>query len=692
MNGFSPAELPAPSSIRALCLCGHAGAGKTTLCERLLFHAGEIKRLGSVEQGNTVSDYAEEERLHGHSLQPSVMHFDYEGHHVNLIDTPGVSDFIGHAIACFPAVESVVLVIDATKGIESETRRLMRVATQRRLPRMIVVNKIDVPDLDLAGLTDQIREAFGAVCLPINLPTSDCSSVIEVFEHDAHEPTAFSSAEAAHTQIVEQVVEVDDTLTERYLDGGEGRLDPQALHDAFEKALREGQLVPIVYASAKSGAGIQHLLHVTASLLPSPLEGNPRPFVSGSQPLIAQCDADQPTLAHVFRVATDRHIGKLSVFRVHQGVVRARSELYLNDSRKPIRVGHVMRLQGKEHRETDAIGPGEIGALSKLDEIHFDAVLHDGATPENPPHIVPLPLPRPMYGLAVELKRHADETKFSNAIQKLQEEDPCLVLERIAATKQTVLRGLGELHLRVVIERLDAQYGVQLITSPPMIAYQETISSPAEGHYRHKKQTGGAGQFGEVSLRVSPLPEDHPSGFEFENMTVGGSIPRQFMPAIEKGIRQVLDDGAVAGYPLSGVRVEVFDGKHHEVDSKEIAFITAGKKAFLEAIHHAAPVLLEPFVALEVTAPQQYMGDITGDIATRRGRVSDSLMQTDACVIKAVVPMSELQEYSTRLKSLTAGAGVFAMEYSHNEPAPPNVQQEVVAAYRANGKAEPAGV
>ncbi len=287
-----------------------------------------------------------------------------------------------------------------------------------------------------------------------------------------------------------------------------------------------------------------------------------------------------------------------------------------------------------------------------------------------------------MYGLAIELKRHADETKFSSAMQKLQDEDPCLVLDRIAATKQTVLRGLGELHLRVVLEKLSNQYGIELETSPPKIAYKETITRQAEGHYRHKKQSGGAGQFGEVYLRVAPLPADHEEGFEFENKTVGGSIPKQFMSSIEKGIRQVLADGAVAGYPMTGVRVEVYDGKHHEVDSKEIAFITAGKKAFIDAVKKAGPVLLEPFVDVEVTVPGQCLGDITSDLSTRRGRVTDTQMIDDACVVKASAPLSELQTYSTQLKSIAAGAGSFTFNYSHDEPTPPHVQEEVIAAYR----------
>ncbi|MEQ9410208.1 MAG: elongation factor G [Fuerstiella sp.] len=674
--------VPDPDLIRNLCLCGQTGSGKTTLCEGLLFASGEIKRQGTVENGTTVSDFTEEEHQYQHSLQPGIVHFDHEGHHVNVIDTPGMSDFIGHAIACFPAVESVVIVIDAVKGIESETRRLMRVATSRNLPRMILVNKIDVPEADLELLTSRIRTVFGDTCLPINLPNPDRSDVIDVFETDSHDTTAFSSAELAHTQIVEQVVEVDQELTERYLDAGAEKLDPRRVHEAFERALREGHLVPIVYASARTGSGMRHLLHVTASLLPSPLEGNPRPFLRGGRMLPTECDAAKPTIAHIFRIATDQHIGKLGIFRVHQGVVGSRSQMYIDDQRKPLRVGHVMRLQGKDHVETDAIGPGEIGAVSKIDELHFDGVLHDGATPEDPPMLQRLPLPRPMYGLAIELKRHADEAKFSSAMQRLQAEDPCLLLERVAATRQTVLRGPGELHLRVVLQKLQQQYGIELEVSPPRIAYKETITAAAEGHCRHKKQSGGAGQFGEVYLRVEPLPSDHPDGFEFVNKTVGGSIPKQFMPAIEKGIRQVLHDGAVAGYPMTGIRVEVYDGKHHDVDSKEIAFMTAGRKAFVDAVRNAAPVLLEPYVDLEVSVPASYLGDITSDMSIRRGRVSDTQIMDDRSIIRAVVPLSELQTYATDLKSIAAGTGSYTFEYHHDEPTPPHIQEEVVSAWR----------
>ena len=675
--------VPDPASIRNICLCGHSGSGKTTLCERLLVAAGVISRQGTVEDGNTVSDFTEQEHHHRHSLQPSVVHFDHEGHHVTIIDTPGMSDFIGHAIACFPAAETVAVAIDAAKGIESETRRLMKVATERNLPRMVVINKIDSPEADLEAVTRQVRTVFGEVCLPINLPAPDLANVIDVFETDSHDRTAFSSAETAHTQIVEQVVEVDDELTESYLENGADNLDHDKVHEAFEKALRQGHLVPIVYASAATGTGIDKLLHVTASLLPNPLEGNPRPFVRGEGPFATASDPDLPPIAHVFRVSTDRHVGKLGIFRVHQGTARSKSELYIDDHRKPLRIGHVMRLQGKAHHDVEALGPGEIGAVAKIEEIHFNGVLHSEHTAEAPPRLVAPPLPSPMYGLAIELKSHADETKFSSAVQKLAAEDPCFRVERIAATRQTVMRGLGELHLRVILEKLKSQYGIELETAPPKIAYKETITGNGEGHHRHKKQTGGAGQFGEVYLRVEPLPEGHANGFEFANVTVGGSIPKQFMPAIEKGIRQVLRDGAAAGYPMEGVRVEVYDGKHHDVDSKEVAFITAGKKAFVDAVRKASPVLLEPYVDIEVTAPSDYMGDITSDLSTRRGRVNDTQMiGDDQCVIKATAPLSELQSYATDLKSLTAGSGTFTMDYSHDEQTPAHIQQEVIAAYK----------
>lgn len=679
-----------PADIRNVVLTGHGGCGKTTLTERLLHATGTIQRMGTVEEGSTVSDWTDEEKKHKHSLQPTVVHFAYEGHDVNLIDTPGMSDFLGHAIACYPAGETVVVMVDASKGVESGTRRLMAVAAERNLPRMLLVNKIDDANADLPGVLAQLRDVFGNVCVPLTLPANGGESAVNVFEEteDSGATPVFSSVEEAHTQIVEQVVEVDESLMEKYLEGGAESLDRKAVHDAFEQAMREGHLVPVCFVSAKTGAGVEPLLHIFASLLPSPLEGNPRPFLKreaeGEEETQFHCEPtpEAKVLAHVFKVTTDPFVGKLGVFRVHQGTIKARDEVLVTGGRKPVRLGHLLRVQGKEHTEVESVGPGDIAAVAKVDEVAFDSVLHQAGA-EASVRLRPLPLPKPMYGLAIELKNHADENKFGTVVQKLIAEDPCLVVERVKATRQTVMRGLGELHLRVVLEKFKSHYGIELETAPPKVAYKETIAGKAEGHHRHKKQTGGAGQFGEVYLRVEPLPPDHPEGFEFANEVVGGAVPRQFMPAIEKGVRQAMIDGAFAGYPMTGVRVAVYDGKHHPVDSKEVAFITAGSRAFIDAVHKAKPTLLEPYVALEVTAPSQYMGDITGDLSTKRGRVQDTEMHgSDTCIVRATAPLGELQNYSNELKSMTGGAGSYTMDYSHDEAAPPQVQQEIMAQFK----------
>ncbi len=681
-----------PADIRNLALVGQTGSGKTLLTERLLFSTNTIDRMGSIEEGTTFSDWSEEEKHHKHSLRTTMLHFDHEGHMVNLIDAPGLADFVGQAISVFPAVETVCIVVDAHKGIEPMTRRMMRIAKQRNLPRMIIINKIDDDQCDLEMLVESLKEEFGGECLPINLPSPDRTSVISVFDDDQqsqeHGDTLFSSDESAHQAIIEQIVEMQDDLMDTYLnDGDEHNITKQQLHDVFEKALREAHLVPICFCSAKTGAGIDQLLHVFASTLPSPLEGNPRPFLKRDEEggdeheFHAEPDPSKPVIAHVFKVATDSFVGKLGVFRVHQGTLKSKSEIIIGDAKKPVKIGHLLKRQGKESHEVDELGPGDIGAIGKLDDVHFDAVLHEGHDLDSV-HLKPLPLPKPMYGLAIELKNHADESKFSTAIHKLLAEDPSLVIERIAATKQTVMRGLGELHLRVVLEKFKDQMGIDLQTEPPRIAYKETIAGKGEGHHRHKKQSGGAGQFGEVYLRVEPLPTDHETGFEFVNSTVGGSVPRQFMPAIEKGVRQALEHGAVAGYPMEGIRVEVYDGKFHAVDSKEIAFITAGKKAFIDAVTNAKPVLLEPIVHLEITVPSDRMGDIAGDLSTKRGQIQDTLMLPgDLCTIVAQAPLSELQSFSTELKSITAGSGSYTMDYSHDENTPPQVQQEVIAAF-----------
>ncbi len=601
---------------------------------------------------------------------------------MNLIDTPGLVDFFGHTVMSMPSGDTVAVVVNASKGIEPVTRRVMKIAAERKLPRMIIVEHLDDTSADLDAVTARIRTAFGKTCLPVSLPTASRDAVVSVLKPgDSPADPAFGTIGEAKKAIIEQVVETDEELMMEYLDNGADGLDPHAVHNAFEQAMRDGHLVPICFTCAKSGAGIDELVQFIEEQCPSPGEGNPRPFFTpDGEEVDPEPDASKPVIAHVFKVTADPFVGKLCVFRVHQGTIKAKSEIYVDGQKKPIRIGHIVKLEGKEHVEVDEVGPGGIAAVAKIEEIHLNSVLTDKAEPSL--KLAPLPLPKPMYGLAVELKNHGDDAKFGGAISKLAEEDPCFKLERIAATKQTVMRGMGELHLRVMLERLKDEANIEIATSPPKVAYKETIMGTAEGHHRHKKQTGGAGQFGEVYLRVAPLPSDHDEGFEFVNATVGGSVPRQFMPAIEKGIRSVLQDGAIAGYPLNGVRVEVYDGKHHPVDSKEIAFITAGKRAFIEAVSNAHPALLEPFVDLEIIVPNDHMGDIAGDIAGKRGRVQNTDMLGDGMVmITATAPLGEIQNFTNELKSMTGGQGSFTMDYSHDEQAPPHVQQEVIAAF-----------
>jgi len=673
--------------IRNIALVGHAGSGKTTLTERILFTAGVISRPGTVEEGNTVCDFEPEEKKHGHSLQAALVHFDHEGNHVNLIDAPGYPDLLGHSLPVLPAVETVFVVIDAVKGVQAVDRRMMATAADRRLPRVVVINKIDHDNLELEALLANVQREFGAVCLPINLPAKGGSEVREVFEHEEDSGDCdFSSVAEAHTRIVDQTVEVDEKLMSVYLE--QGSVSSEQLVPAFKKAMCEAHLVPVIFCSARSGAGVDELMHLMARLCPSPLEGNPRPFeLTGEDGQVQEWHADPAsgatTVAHVFHVASDPFVGKLAMFKVHQGAVRAGTTICRNDEKKPFRIGHVFRLHGKDHVDIDEAIAGDIAAISKVEEVRYDDVLHEAGHFESL-HLRPLDLPKPMFGLAIEAKSRQDETKLSTALHKLMESDPTFVVERVAATKQTVARGLGELHLRIMLEKMKERYHAEVTTAPPRVAYRESITARAEGHHRHKKQTGGAGQFGEVYLRVEPLPPGGPhNGFEFVNETVGGSIPRQFMPAIEKGVKQVLETGAIAGYPLSGVRVAVYDGKHHPVDSKEVAFTTAGRKAFIDAIQKARPVILEPYVSMEVTAPASHLGDLTADLSGKRGRVSATdMLPGDMCRVKAEAPLSEVMNFTNELKSITGGAGSFTMEYSHDETAPPNVQAEVIAAFK----------
>ena len=676
---------PAVQAIRTLALVGQTGAGKTSLAEALLCKAGTIGAPGSLERGTTVSDFDPMERRAQHSLNSAVLNLTHKGTRIHLIDTPGYPDFVGQSMTALEAVETAVVVINAVTGIETISARMMEWAAGRQLCRMVIVNKIDAAGVDLESLVKQIQATFGKECLPLNLPAAGGTKVVDCFFNPLPVPGTredFSGVEAAHRALVEQVVEVDPEFVERYLEDGD--VDPAELHAPLEEALRQGHLIPICFVSARNGAGVAELLDVFEALMPNPAEGNPPQLLKGegaaAETLHAEPDPDRHVIAHVFKVTIDPYVGKMGVFRIHQGTVTRDSQLYIGDGRKPFKVGHLFMLQGKEHVEVARGVPGDICAVAKIDEMHFDAVLHDAAEDDHL-HLRPLPFPEPVHGLAVEPKRRGDEQRMWEILQKLVDEDPCLKVEHVIATNETVVYGLGELHLRTLLERMNDVYKCEVSTRPPRIAYRETVTLPAEGHHRHKKQSGGAGQFGEVFLRIEPLARG--TGFEFVDQVRGGTIPTQFIPAVEKGVRSVLDTGVIAGHPLRDVRVIVYDGKSHSVDSKDIAFATAGRKAFIDAVRRAGPIVLEPIVKVEITAPEHSMGDVTGDLSAKRGQVNSTLaLGGGAFVVNGQVPLSELSNYQARLNGMTGGQGRYTLALSHYEAVPPSTQAALTSQYQ----------
>ncbi len=672
------------TSIRTVALVGHGAAGKTTLAESLLAASGAIKSRGSVEKGNTVCDFDPIEKELGHSLQAAVVGFNWSGSQVHLIDTPGYPDFAGQSMGALAAVDTALVVINAQTGIELATERMFTLAGERGLCRMLVVNKIDADNVDLPALVNQIRERFGKQCLLLDLPTHNGQDVVELLGHEDGE-SDFASIASAHRSLIDQIVEEDDSLMARYLETG---ADPslEELHAPFERALRAGHLIPILFVSARTGAGIPQLLDALVRLAPNPAEGNPPPFYRGepgSQPQAFQAQPDDQlhVLAHVFKVVIDPFIGKLGIFRVHQGTIRRDAQLFVGSAKRPFKVAHLYRLQGKDHIEVAQLVPGDIGAVAKVDEIEFDCVLHDSHD-EDDIHLKPLAFPQPMHGLAVQTRRKGDEQRLFDILHKLELEDPCFKIERHPGTNETVIRGLGEMHLRAKLSRMLQQYKMELDTSAPQIAYRETITANAEGHCRHKKQSGGAGQFGEVMLRVEPLARG--AGFEFVDIVKGGAIPGVFMAAVEKGVHQALAEGVVAGYPLHDLRVTVHDGKTHAVDGKDIAFTAAGRKATIDAVRQARPIVLEPLVNIEVLAPEATIGDLTGDLASKRGQVTGTQPRPAAAVaISAVIPLAELGDYQGRLKSLTGGEGSYSIEFSHYAPVPDATQQQLASKFKA---------
>ena len=669
------------ADIHNVLLAGPRSSGKTTLAEALLFRAGEISRQGNVDAGTATSDFEQEEQAHHYSVYSTLLHASHQGKRINILDLPGAPDFIGQAIACLPAAETMVLVLDPERGIDSMTRRLLKLARSLDLPVAIVVSHIGEGVAHLGSFLSELKGAFGRGCLPINLPADKGKAVIDCLLNGEGD-SDLGPVAGFHTELLDQIVEIDDALMERYLEGEEPNYE--ALHEPFERAMDQAHVVPVCFTDALSGAGVESLLDIIVRHFPSPPEGNPRPFFIGEgedeTPFVYTDDSSKTLLARVFHVTTDPYLGKLCLCRVYQGTMNAGDQLFIGDGKKPIRLGHLFKLQGKQRAPVTEIVAGDLGAIAKLEELHLGDVLHDDHALDHVHHKA-LPYPTPLHGLAVVPKTRGDEDKITEVLARIREEDPTFEAHFESETHELVIHGLGEMHLSLVIERIKNQ-GVDVETKPPKIAYHETIMGQAEGHYRHKKQSGGAGQFGEVKLRVEPL--ERGAGFEFVDKIVGGVIPKGFMPAIEKGVRDIMRQGVVAGYPIEDVRVTVFDGKTHSVDSKEIAFRTAGKFAFKDAFLKASPQILEPIVTIEVTTPGDSVGAITGDLSSRRGRVfGTDVMSGGAAVVKAAVPLADMMDYEPTLKSMTKGRGSFTMELSHYDPVPERIAQDLVTRHDA---------
>lgn len=670
--------------IRNVVLLGHGGAGKTTLTEAILHCVGAITRQGSVDNGTTVTDFEDLEKERNHSIDPSLACVEADGLRLNIIDAPGYPDFIGGAISAMMGADTGIVVVSAASGIEVNTRRLFQAAGTYGLARMIVINKINADNVDLPALMAAIKEMFGSSCVPLNAPAADLKSVVDILGGESGD-SALGDIADLHTELMDSIVEIDEDLMERYLGGEEVSQDE--LKKALATAVVSGDVIPVVFTSADEEVGVKELIQVIEALAPDPTAGPKRKLIvgEGEDATVTEIEPDPSAtfIGQAFRVFSDPKSNiKYSAIRVLSGTLTSDTSLHVGDS-KGIRPGHLFSPFGSEEREVQQGVAGDIVALAKIEEISTGVTVHAGIEGR-----VECPkLPQPMYSLAIEPKSRGDEQKISTALHRISEEDPTFKVDRDEQTGEMVVSGIGDLHLRIIFERLHRRFKLEVTTKLPKIPYRETISGQAEGHHRHKKQSGGAGQFGEVYLKVEPLGRDE--GFEFVDEIFGGSIPGQFLPAVEKGVRDLLAKGAVAGFPLQDVRVRVYDGKHHPVDSKEVAFRTAGRLAMRDAIQKAKPVLLEPVVNLEVTVPANFVGDITSDLAGRRGRIAgQDMLPGNMATIRALVPLAEVAQYDSQLRSVTGGQGSYSIDFSHYDPVPGNVQQEIIKQYQPKEEEE----
>jgi elongation factor G len=680
----------APEHIRNVAVVGHGGTGKTSLVEAVLFQAGVIDRQGKVEDGTTTTDFDPEEIRRKHTINASLAPVEWENTKINLLDTPGYPDFVAEMVGALRVCEAAVVVVDARAGVEVQTEYAWARADEHGLPRLVVVNRLDRENANFDEAVEALREKFGMRLVPLHLPMgaeTGFTGVVDLVGLKAHVrkdgkdaieevPEALKEAtQAARERLMEAAAESDDSLVEKYLDSG--TLSDEDLHRGLVAGTKAGKIVPILAAAATRLVGSRALLGAIVTLLPSPSD---RGAIKAKHP---RNDAEvmvEPTekgtfAAQVFKTMADPYVGRLSYYRVFGGVLASDSQVYNATRDKNERIGQLYFLRGKTQEATPQVGPGDIGAVAKLADTGTGDTL---SSKDAPVRLEPIAFPQPAISMAIEPKSKADEDKMGSALHRLAEEDPTFTVRRDAELKQTVISGMGESHLEIMADRLRRKFGVDVSLAPPRVPYRETIRGKAQAQGRHVKQSGGRGQYGVCSLEVEPMPRG--GGFEFVDKIYGGAIPNQFIPSVEKGVRKALDEGILAGYPVVDVRVTLFDGKYHDVDSSDIAFQLAGGLGFREATTKAGLSLLEPVLDIAVRVPEDMMGDIIGDLNSKRARISGMESQGDGTtIVRAQVPQGEVLRYASDLRSLTGGRGTFTTSFSHYEPVPAHVADKLVA-------------
>lgn len=690
----------AVENLRNVALVGHGGVGKTTLADHMLHRAGKNTRIGSVDDGTSLLDTEDDEKARKHSIVSAVCHFETAGRRINLIDAPGMPDFVGQGIAALRAVDTAIIVVNAMYGIAVNTRKFFQYAAEAGLPRMIVINRCDGENIRFDELVESLRETFGTACALFNVPVGlghDFQGVVSTINPPAEAPAGcVIDPKSAGQQVIDAAVESDEALMERYL-GGE-TIAPEEIAGAVSKAIASGALIPIFCTSAKLDLGVAELMEGIAAYVPPPTAVPKTALRNGDSFRIAP-DPDGPVIAQVFKTRIDPFVAKMSYLRVYSGTLKKDQSVKIARSGKSLKLAQLFDLQGAHHEAVDDVGPGEIIALVKVDDLHTGDTLERGADDVQCP---PIKFPQPMIGLAVEPKTQADQAKISTALHKIEEEDPCFQVHREAQTHEMVMQGMSELHLQLIQHRLETRDKVHVHTHQPKIPYRETVNGTAEGSYRHKKQSGGSGQFAEVHLRVSHCPQgidpaeyfvkdrfpslreyhyDPTLNYAFVDRVTGGSVPNQFIPAVEKGIKERMAKGCLAGYQIQDLVVELYFGKDHPVDSNETAFKTAASMGLRNIFNEAKPVLLEPIVDMEIAVPSDKIGEITSDLNGRRGRMEGMEEMTGGfTLIKAKAPLAEVMTYARALSSHTGGQGSFSLHFSHYEMVPPNEQQKIVAA------------